>query len=85
MNVRIEYCVQWNYEPRALSLREEIDNAFPDVTGGHVPGERGAFEVFVNDELIFSKLQEDRFPHGGEVVNLLKGPGYCRPTVMVNV
>ena len=25
-------------------MREEIDNAFPDVTGGHVPGERGAFE-----------------------------------------
>ena len=53
-------------------MREEIGKAFPDVTGGHVPGERGAFEVFVNDELIFSKLQEDRFPNDGEIVNLIK-------------
>ena len=72
MNVRIEYCVQWNYEPRALSLREEIGKAFPDVIGGHSPGERGAFEVFVNSDLIFSKLHEDRFPNDGEIVNLIK-------------
>ena len=72
MNIRIEYCVQWYYEPRALSLREEIGKAFPNVIGGHVPGSRGAFEVFVNSDLVFSKLQEDRFPNDGEIVNLIK-------------
>ena len=72
MNIRIEYCVVWNYEPRALSLREELGQAFPDVNGGHTPGNTGAFEVFVNEDLLFSKVQLGRFPNDGEIVNLIK-------------
>ena len=76
MNIRIEYCVQWNYEPRALSLREEIGQAFPDVPQLKLAGvtlkESGAFEVFINSDLIFSKLQKDRFPNDGEIVNSIK-------------
>ena len=69
MNIRIEYCVVWNYEPTALSLREEL------VLFGNaqiVSGTRGAFEVFLNNELIFSKLKLDRFPNIGEVGQLIK-------------
>ena len=72
MRVLIKYCVQWNYEPRALSLRKELSSAFPDVMGGQVPGERGAFEVIVDDVLVFSKLELDRFPEEGEIVNLIQ-------------
>ena len=72
MNIRIEYCVVWNYEPKALSLREEIGLAFSDVMAGHVSGDRGAFEVYVNEQLIFSKLQLDRFPKDGEIVQLIR-------------
>ena len=71
MNIRIEYCVVWNYEPRALSLGDELSNKF----GYNVrlkPGDRGAFEVFVNGQLIFSKLQTDRFPENEEIINLIK-------------
>ena len=32
-----------------------------------VPSDRGKFEVSLNGELIFSKLQEGRFPDDGEV------------------
>ncbi len=35
------------------------------------PGARGAFEVYVNGQLIFSKLQLDRFPNENEIVELL--------------
>ena len=72
MRVVIEYCVVWNYEPRALSLGEELSLAFPDVIAGHIPGDRGAFEVIVDDVLVFSKLELDRFPEEGEIVNLIK-------------
>ena len=41
--------------------------------GGQVPGERGAFEVIVDDVLVFSKLELDRFPEEGEIVNLTRG------------
>ena len=53
-------------------MREEIGLAFPDVMAGHVSGARGAFEVYVNEQLIFSKLQLDRFPNDGEIVQLIR-------------
>ena len=71
MNINIEYCVVWNYEPRALSLGDELSNKF----GYNVrlkPGDRGAFEVFVNNQLIFSKLQLDRFPNEGEIITFIE-------------
>ena len=48
-------------------MGDELSNKF----GYNVrlkPGDRGAFEVFVNNQLIFSKLQLDRFPNDGEIV-----------------
>ena len=37
-------------------MREEIGLAFPDVMAGHVSGDRGAFEVYVNEQLIFCRV-----------------------------
>ncbi len=70
MDIRIEYCVQWNYEPRARSLRQEISDTL-GYWAEIVPGARGAFEVYVNNNIIFSKLKEDRFPNRNEVVELI--------------
>tara|TARA_B100000749_G_scaffold231435_1_gene188145 strand:- start:4133 stop:4321 length:189 start_codon:yes stop_codon:yes gene_type:complete len=55
-------------------LREELGQAFPDVIEGtyNTPGNTGAFEVFVNEDLLFSKVQLGRFPNDGEIVNLIK-------------
>ena len=73
MNIVIEYCVVWNYEPRALSLGDELSNQFGNNIVVLKPGDRGAFEVYVDEQLIFSKLQLDRFPNDGEIIQLLKG------------
>ena len=72
MNIVIEYCVVWNYKPRALSLGDELSNQFGNNIVKLKPGDRGAFEVFVNEQLIFSKLQLDRFPNDGEIVQLIR-------------
>ena len=37
-----------------------------------VPGSRGAFDVVVDGETIFSKHREHRFPAPGEIVDLLR-------------
>jgi selenoprotein W-related protein len=37
-----------------------------------VPSSGGRFEVSVNDQVIFSKLQTGRHPDPGEVVGLVK-------------
>ena len=72
MNIRIEYCVVWNYEPRALSLGDELTNKFGNNIVVLKPGDRGAFEVYVNHQLIFSKLQLDRFPNEGEIITFIE-------------
>ena len=36
-----------------------------------VPSDGGRFEVSLNGELVFSKLQEGRFPNDGEVEALI--------------
>tara|TARA_Y100000758_G_scaffold64651_1_gene41923 strand:+ start:144 stop:299 length:156 start_codon:yes stop_codon:yes gene_type:complete len=38
-----------------------------------VPGARGAFEVYVNNNIVFSKLNEDRFPNENEVIEFIEG------------
>ena len=38
-----------------------------------IPSDGGAFEVKVDDHLIYSKLSTGRHPNGGEVDQLLQG------------
>ena len=43
-----------------------------DVTAfSLVPSDQGRFEVSLDGELVFSKLQEGRFPNDGEVEALI--------------
>ncbi len=43
-------------------------NAFIEIR----PGAKGAFEVYKDDVLVFSKLKLDRFPNDGEVIQLIR-------------
>jgi len=45
------------------------------LTAQLIPGSGGAFEVKVDGELIFSKLQCGRFPAPRELVTILKASG----------
>lgn len=67
MKISIEYCMQWNYEPRALSLRDDLideySTTFDEFKVELVQGSGGVFEVMVNNALtVFSKRQVGRFP-----------------------
>jgi selT/selW/selH-like putative selenoprotein len=53
-------------------LRDELSNKFGEIVKLK-PGDRGAFEVFLNNSLIFSKLKEDRFPDNQEIVLFMEG------------
>ena len=68
MKITIEYCMQWNYEPRALSLRDDLvdkfHKSFDKFEVELVESDGGVFEVMVNDHLqVFSKKQLNRFPN----------------------
>ncbi len=72
MQISIEYCVIWNYEPRALSLKATLEKNFPDVNVQLIKSDGGVFEVMQSDKLIFSKKQTGRFPEDSEIINALK-------------
>ena len=72
MKVRIEYCTQWNYDVRALSLRDNIKNKF-GIDAELIEGSGGVFEVSLNNSLIFSKKELDRFPNENEIEDLIEG------------
>ena len=69
--VIIEYCDVWNYYSRAVSLAEAIKQTF-GLEVGFRKGKGGNFEVFYDDECIYSKAETYRFPKIEEVLALLK-------------
>ena len=71
MQIKIFYCVVWNYEPRAVSLAAELKNSL-DAQVELISGERGDFEVVVDGELVFSKKSLSRFPEVGEITQLVR-------------
>jgi len=65
-NMEIQYCVVWNYKPRAAGLAETIEKRF-SIRPTLVKGRDGVFEVTFDGELIYSKKSTGRFPDPGEV------------------
>ena len=68
MDISIEYCMEWNYEPRALSLRDDLVDEFSTMFDQFnvqlIESGGGVFEVMVNDVLeVFSKRRIGRFPN----------------------
>ena len=70
MNISIEYCMQWNYEPKALSLRDKIQSRY-GVDSELISSGGGVFEVTLNNSLIFSKKELGRFPNENEIEKIL--------------
>lgn len=76
MNISIEYCNEWNYLPRAAGLATKILEKYGNGVSGLqlIPSGGGVFEVTKNEQLVFSKKQEGRFPEMDEVFALLAQP-----------
>ena len=64
MHVELKYCSMWNYEPQAVSstgkLLKEFKQRIKDLK--LIPGGGGCFELSVDGDLIYSKLQTGTFP-----------------------
>ena len=72
--VSITYCTQCRWLLRAAWVAQELLSTF----GGDLqevalrPGTGGIFEVHLNDELLFSRKQEGRFPESKELKQLVR-------------
>lgn len=71
--IKIEYCTGWGYLARAVALTRNIltehTNKITELV--LVPATDGVLEISVNDELVFSKKQLDRYPEKQEVEELV--------------
>lgn len=71
LDVKITYCAPCKYTERVMALTSEIlsERELEFYIGNWtlVPDKGGKFEVEVNGELVFSKLQLERHAEPGEV------------------
>ena len=69
MKIRITYCSAWGYEEKAARMAEQLlieyKKAIKDLS--LVPSDGGRFEIEVNNELFFSKIEERRYPSFDEI------------------
>ena len=72
--VTIEFCMRWNYSPKAASLAEELFSHFRhDIECIHlIPSSGGVFEVTVNDEKIYSKAETGLFPKTADILDKMR-------------
>ncbi len=72
MQLSIDYCITCNYRPMAAGLAFTIqrETGIEAVLNGSTTS--GAFEVRIDQSLIFSKLQTNQFPVHAEIVGMVK-------------
>lgn len=66
--------MQWNYAPKAASFAEELFNHFNrNITKMElIPSTGGVFEVTVDGNKIYSKLDTGLFPDTEEIINKIE-------------
>ena len=67
--IEIEYCTQCRWLLRAAWLAQELLSTFEKEIGevALIPGTGGVFEVRVDDETVWSRKDEGRFPDAKEL------------------
>ena len=69
MDIHIEYCEKWNYYPdfvRVTKLIKKYSANF-NIQSNAKPPRSGAFEVTINNKLVFSKLKTKEFPTASDI------------------
>ncbi len=69
----IEYCTSWGYVDKAVGLAANILKMHKnDLTSVNIiPSSGGVFEVSLDEDKIFSKLELGRFPEHLEIEKVL--------------
>ena len=69
MNIHIEFCEKWNYRPDFDRVSKQIIKIVPDakIEGNIKPPRSGAFEVTINNKLVYSKFETEEFPQKKDI------------------
>ncbi len=74
MEIKLEFCVVWNYTPRAVSTVEDILEKYGQEVESIdlIPTSGGKFEFYLNGELLYSKIETGRHTEDGEILGLIE-------------
>ena len=74
MEIKLEFCVVWNYTPRAVSTIEDILEKYGKEASPItlIPSGGGVFEFYLDGNLIFSKKSLGRHAEDGEILSLMQ-------------
>ena len=74
MNIHIEYCEKWNYQPDfdrvSKIIKKIVHNA--KIKGNTKTPRSGAFEVIIENKLIYSKFHTGEFPQESDIKKWFK-------------
>lgn len=72
--IKVEFCMMWNYAPKAASLAEDLFTHFRGKIEKMelVPATGGVFEVSLNGEKLYSKDETGVFPSSDEIIAKLE-------------
>ncbi|XP_046838914.1 migration and invasion enhancer 1 [Vespa velutina] len=83
VKVNIEYCETCNYKPQFLDMVNLIEKNVPTAKVSGTEGKEGSFEIKINDELVYSKLQTLAFPDYEAVCETIKDVSNGEPVKKV--
>jgi len=72
VKVRVEYCGGWGYEPRYRELARVVTQEFPDAEVSGFVGRSSSFEIEINGQLVFSKLETSGFPYEDDIMDAIQ-------------
>ena len=74
MEIKLEFCVVWNYTPRAVGTIEDVLEVYGNkVTNIQlIPSGGGVFEFYLNGNLLFSKKELGRHSDDREILKLIE-------------
>ena len=69
MYIHIEFCEKWNYQPDFDRVSKQIKKIMPSaqVEGNAKLPRSGAFEVTIDEKLVYSKFKTGNFPNTGDI------------------
>ena len=73
MIIHIEFCIKWNYGPEFDRVAKDIKELFPNasIEGNKKEPRSGAFEITLNEQLVYSRFETNSFPSKIELKEFL--------------
>ncbi|OCT59904.1 hypothetical protein XELAEV_18045923mg [Xenopus laevis] len=72
VSIMVEYCEPCGFRSHYEELASAVKEEFPDITIESGPGGTGAFEIEINGQLVFSKLELGGFPYEKDLIAAIR-------------